>query len=378
MMPATISALLSPPLQGNGNSARRAIKLLLVATALFALSAPAQATDDGIAAPVLRAEVKVTSDVVRVGDVVDNAGAAAQIPIYRSPDLGTTGTLAVAQVLDVLRARNVIGVDARNVRQVQVTRLARTLATKDIEQAIAAALDHRFGLGDAANIGVTIDRGAGDLRLEASSTGALQPGAVRYEPRYGRFDITFEIAGSDPANPTRLRFTGTAVETVEVAVLTRDIDRTEALKLSDLAVERRPRAEIVGEAAARDRAIGMQLRRPMRAGSALKVADLARPDLVQRDQSVTIIYKVPGLYLTTRGKALESGTEGDVVSVMNLQSKRTLTGVVTGRGQVSIQAPGAPQPAPAGDTTSLIAPEQAPAPVALASTQPSPAPARTE
>ena len=37
-----------------------------------------------------------------------------------------------------------------------------------------------------------------------------------------------------------------------------------------------------------------------------------------------------------RGKALENGTEGDVVNVMNLQSKRTLSGTVTGRGQVSI------------------------------------------
>ena len=45
-----------------------------------------------------------------------------------------------------------------------------------------------------------------------------------------------------------------------------------------------------------------------------------------------------------RGKALESGTEGDVVNVMNLQSKRTLSGTVIGRGQVSI-TPGRAPPA---------------------------------
>ena len=57
---------------------------------------------------------------------------------------------------------------------------------------------------------------------------------------------------------------------------------------------------------------------------------------MQRDQTVTLIYEAPGLYLTIRGKALESGTEGDVVNVLNLQSKRTVQGVVTGRGQVSV------------------------------------------
>jgi flagellar basal body P-ring formation protein FlgA len=33
---------------------------------------------------------------------------------------------------------------------------------------------------------------------------------------------------------------------------------------------------------------------------------------------------------------MDNGTEGDVVSVMNLQSKRIVSGVVIGRGQVSI------------------------------------------
>ena len=57
---------------------------------------------------------------------------------------------------------------------------------------------------------------------------------------------------------------------------------------------------------------------------------------MQRDQNVTLIYEAPGIYLTMRGKALDNGTEGDVVNVMNLQSKRTLSGTVIGRGQVSI------------------------------------------
>ena len=32
----------------------------------------------------------------------------------------------------------------------------------------------------------------------------------------------------------------------------------------------------------------------------------------------------------------DSGTEGDVVNVLNLQSKRTVSGTVVGRGQVSV------------------------------------------
>ena len=40
----------------------------------------------------------------------------------------------------------------------------------------------------------------------------------------------------------------------------------------------------------------------------MKVADLAKPDLVTCDQNVTLVYESTGLYLTVRGKAMEGGT----------------------------------------------------------------------
>src|SRR3954452_19331068 len=200
------------------------IRTAVLATALLALQAGAalaQRSDDAIAAPVLRASITVSGELVRIGDVVENAGTAAQIAIYRAPDLGTTGTLPSEQVLSALRAHHVIGVDARDLREISVTRLARTLDSKDIELQVARSLEHRGGLGDAANLGLTFDRDVKDLRLEASNTGAMQPASVRYDPRSGRFDITFEIANERSSTPLRLRFTGTAVETVEAAVLVR-------------------------------------------------------------------------------------------------------------------------------------------------------------
>ena len=336
--------------------------LLLAAALLAATVAPAFAQDeDVIAAPVLRASVSVSSDVVRIGDVVDNAGTAAQIAIYRAPDLGTTGSLPTAQVISALRAHQVIGVDTRDLREISVTRLARTLDAKDIESQVARALEHRGGLGDAANLSLTFDRDVQDMRLEASNTGAMQPVSSRYDARSGRFDVSFEI-GNDAGAPTKLRFTGSAIETVEAAILARDVERNEVLKSSDVVIERRPKLAVGSDVASRDRAVGMQMRKAVRAGAALRTADLAKPDLVQRDQTVTLIFQSGGLYLTIRGKALEGGTEGDVVSVLNLQSKRTVTGTVVGRGQVSISV-ATPSPQDASPT---IGSAETAAPVAVA------------
>jgi flagellar basal body P-ring formation protein FlgA len=337
---------------------------LLVATAVTAL---AQSSNDVIAAPVLRANVVVADDLVRIGDVIDNAGTAAQIAIYRAPDLGTTGSLPTAQLLTALQAHQVIGVDTRDIKAVSVTRLSRAIQAKDIQSQVAHALEHRGGLGDAANLSLTFDRDVQDVQLESSYTGALQPVASRYEPRSGRFDVSFEIGNDSNAKPTRLRFTGSAIETLDAAVLTRDVQRNEMLKSSDVTTERRPRTEVGGDAAVRDLAVGMQMRRQARAGQALRVADLAKPDLVQRDDNVTLIYESAGLYLTIRGKAMENGTEGDVVNVTNLQSKRTVSGVVIGRGQVAISVATPRLPAASEATSNVGAAEPAPVSVAASS-----------
>jgi flagella basal body P-ring formation protein FlgA len=75
---------------------------------------------------------------------------------------------------------------------------------------------------------------------------------------------------------------------------------------------------------------------------------------------VTIIYEVPGIGLSARGKAIESGAEGDVVNVLNLQSKRTVQGTVTGPGRVTIsgilQASAQTEP----QTTASLPAERAP------------------
>jgi flagella basal body P-ring formation protein FlgA len=136
------------------------------------------------------------------------------------------------------------------------------------------------------------------------------------------------------------------------------------LKASDVVIERRPKAEVGNDAATRGHSVGMQMRRGLRAGQPLRVADLGKPDLVQKDGNVTLIYEAAGIYLTSRGKAVDNGTEGDTVTVLNLQSKRTISGTVVGRDQVAI-AIAMPRLPPA-DTTSSIGAAETEAPVSVA------------
>jgi flagellar basal body P-ring formation protein FlgA len=316
------------------------IRAVVVSIAL-ALAAPAFAQVEGTLRPTpsLRAVVTVNSDLVRIGDLVDNAGNAAAIAIFRSPDAGTTGTVPVSQVLEALRTHDLLLVDTRSLTEIEVTHAGLAIAAKDIEARIARVFAGRQGLGEEKNLAVTLDRDIRPIRLDTAAAEELSISRATYDRRFGRFDVTFEI----PRLRLFYRFTGSLVEMTAVAVLTRPMARAEVVRAADIVVERRPKADATTDAIdTADQVIGLATRQAFAAGRVVRAADFVKPDLVKRDEPVTLVFEVPGITLTSRGKALESGTEGDLVNVVNVQSKRTIQGHVSGPGRVTVSS-SAPQ-----------------------------------
>src|SRR5258707_7983122 len=166
---------------------------------LLALTAPATAQVTGSLgpdSPLLKRSVTVTSDVVRIGDLIDNAGAAAEIAIFRAPDLGTTGAVSSAQVLQAARAHAVLGIDTTGVSEVQVTRASRVIMSKDVEATIAQAVARQLGLAGDSEIAARLDREMRPLHVEPDATGPLQVTRFFFDPRSNQFDAVLEIPGS--------------------------------------------------------------------------------------------------------------------------------------------------------------------------------------
>lgn len=289
--------------------------------------------------PTLKREATISGDLVRIGDLIDNAGASARTAIFRSPDLGETGAIETFRVVDAVRPYGLGGLDTRGLNEVVVVRPGRIIAIRDIETAIARAIAGRHGLGDIKNLTFTFNREARPIHLEQNAVTELQPTRIIYERATGRFDISFEIPGSMLMRDTTLRYIGSVTETRDVAVLIHGLARGDVVKKTDFVVERRPRAELSEETFEdADGVVGLAARQPLRAGQPLYTADLAKPQLVLRGEPVTLTYEVPGVVLTIHGKALESGAQGDLISVVNGQSKRPLQGTVSGPGHVTIAA----------------------------------------
>jgi flagellar basal body P-ring formation protein FlgA len=313
------------------------IVLALVMMATFDREATAETMS---AAPRLRELVAVSSEIVRIGDLVENAGAVADVPIFRAPDLGQTGSVPVASVLEAVRGHHIIGLDTRGLSAVPVTRAARAIAAKDVEARILLALAGKYGLPDSSNLAVVFDNEVRTVAVDATATSELAVAHLSFEPRTTRFDIAFELPGSAVARRLPLRFTGSLTETFEAVVPTREIAQGQVIKVSDLAVERRPKASSTPTTLTTiEQAQGLSTKHALRAGQVIRQADVAKPELVGRGETVTIVFQVPGILLTILGKAVEPGALGDVINVVNVQSKHTLQATVIGPGRVSVNAP---------------------------------------
>ncbi len=79
---------------------------------------------------------------------------------------------------------------------------------------------------------------------------------------------------------------------------------------------------------------GMEARRVLRAGEAIRTDDVRRPILVTRGSTVTMTFEAPGVTLTATGRAMTEGGYGETVTIQNPVSYRQVSAVVTGAGQV--------------------------------------------
>jgi flagella basal body P-ring formation protein FlgA len=319
----------------------RSLRTLLTCIGLGLSALPAAAAD---ARPVLRLEVAVSGEVVKLGDLFQHAGRFADVPVFRSPDPGHTGQVPAWRIIEAARRVGLEPETGDRNREVSITRDARILPLAEMEERIATALASSLGLTDSNRIQVAFDRGTRPIAVEKGVTGSLDILRIEHDARTGRFDAVLGIGGSHRADRNGgFRVQGTAVELVEFVVLARAIGRGEIIRASDLVVDRKPRTQLpaftLDTVISPGQAVGLAARRPLGPERPFRLADLMKPEMVERNGNVLITMEMPGLSLTMRGRALEAGAEGDVIQVENLQSRKKLQATVTGLNRVSIAPP---------------------------------------
>ena len=317
----------------------RAMLAVLAFAALGALAIPAMAQADDLR---LRGDVTARGDVLTLADLVEGAPAAlAARPLFRAPALGATGTIQTRRIVEAATALGLAGLETGGRLQIAVQRAARRLGPPEIEAALKQGLQTGYGL-DPRGVSVRFDGDGPVLLAPVDLEGHAAALDVTYDPRSRR------VAGlvSLGERQASLRVSGVVVELREVAVLTRGLARGEPVKEGDVVMERRPREAVATDAQGSATAIlGEVAQYALSAGTALRIADTAPPELVARGETVTIVYETASVSLSMRGLASDGGRMGAVVNVVNVASKKVLQATVVGPGRVSVSPSPAPQQA---------------------------------
>lgn len=300
---------------------------------LVAVSASLVALSSAMAAPTLKADVLVSTAIVTVGDMFDGAGLQAEQAMFRAPAPGTAGTVSIEAIRAAALKAGLTEFDAEGIDKVRVARQGTAIDETILTDLIAADLKTRGILNPGMSAQALFDTMLPHVNADDAASPAKLV-TLRYMPASGAFAARFAVSGVDKP----LDVTGQINLMIEVPHLSANLGAGTILSPTDVEMKLVPLkfAESSGFTSV-DQLIGKTLQRPSRAGMMLKATDVADPEVVTRNQAVTVYFRNGPMTLTVKGQALNSASLGQPVAVLNSLSKKVVNGVATASGAVEIK-----------------------------------------
>lgn len=285
------------------------------------------------AAPQLRSPIVVEGPNLTLGDIFEDAGGAANVRVGPSPQPGERTVIRPGTLARFAKQHGLAWTPGPAVTTVVVRRSSTTLAEDDVRIVLRQALRDQ---GIRGQFDVDLRTRGFDVALPADSLFDLEVDRLSYDSSSGRFTALLRVSGEDFATQ-EIALDGTAHSIVEIPVTTRGVAKGEIISESDVAwVEIRADGIRRQTATDLDQIVGQEAKRQIRPDTPIRVGDVWAPRLVRKGDLVTLSVHTRFMLLQTNGQALEDGALNEVVRILNLKSKKTVQGVVSGEGEIRI------------------------------------------
>ncbi len=284
----------------------------------------------------LKPDTEITRLVVRLSDLFTNVPREidrdiAQAPAPCKPALYDETVLSkLAQTYRLDWQPN------GEANHVTLSSACARITVDRIRELVAEKLKNEIR-ADRAQLEIALDPRAADMAIPSAKTPDIELANFSYDSAAKVFRA--EVTASTPRGAYSLPVKGSVTVKRSVPVLARRLEGGTTISESDLDWQSVPEERLTAEILTDQRQlIGREVRRDTQEGVLLRGRDVMPQRLVQRGSLVTLKIETPYIQITSQGKALQDGAEGDVVRVMNTQSNRTVEGVVTAPGVVEVKA----------------------------------------
>jgi flagella basal body P-ring formation protein FlgA len=290
---------------------------------------------DGCAA-TLRPAVTLARSVVLLSDLFDDAGPASSRVLGPGPTPGNRIVVESPQLAAIARQFGVDWRPSSPADRVVLDRPGRPLPQENVMAALRTAL---AGVGGPTDGAIDLPGYTAPM-IPQECNPQSQVEQIDYDGASGRFTALLAIMGSG-MDTLRLRLSGHVEEMLEIPLLVRRVAAGSPILADDLKMTRLPAGRVRGDVV-RDisQAAGLAPRRMLAPGQPIMLADLRPPILVQRGARVTMLLAAPGLTLTATGQAMEPGSMGERIQVLNPVSRAVVEAEVMGPDRVRV-TPGA-------------------------------------
>ena len=285
----------------------------------------------------LRQSAAVSASVVTLGDIFSNLDSAAGTIVMRAPKPGKSLVLSTTKLRQMATAEGISWTPQFGDETLRIDRLSDVIGRKEVYAALVTAFA-QDGFGEAYEI--ELSSHIAPIHVAYGDAAAVEIISFDTDARRKRFSAIIAAPANDPA-ARRLRVSGRIYQTELLPVLIRRIDSGKIIREADVAWRRlRVSALGNGTVASMEELIGMNTRRPLRADTAVRRADLKTPVLIAKGSSVKMVYRNGGLLLVALGRAIEDGAAGQEIRIMNLHSKSIVLATAIGPDIVAVSQNG--------------------------------------
>ncbi len=282
----------------------------------------------------LKNNVVVTDNTIKLGDIFYGLSRDEERVLGVAPHPGKDMVLNARTLLRIAIALDLPWRPTSSTDQVIIKREATVIDATQIQDSLTHAIASQ-GFGGSFTVSIPLDYS--QIVLPHDQPASLDVSNVTLD----RYKNTFEATVAAPSNDNpiqKFQVSGRIHPLIVVPVLKDNRQHGHIITAKDIDYIKVREGDFVHGTIVDDSfLVGMTPRRFAVAGKPLRESDIIAPRIVERGDYVTMNLKHGPLNLTAQGKALENGSKGDIIRVVNTSSNITVEAVVTGQKEVTVR-----------------------------------------
>mgnify|MGYP002011662189 CR=1 FL=1 len=291
---------------------------------------------DSLAA-TLRHHTIIRDDVVRLGDIFQDAGKHANRVVLQAPEPGKRITLNVQWLYNASRSYDVKWKPLSTLDQAVLERSTILISTEQIREVIDAEIRNK--LAKSYKFEIDLDNRLLQMHLPGEAIPSVKIKRLQLDPQTRRFSAMLTSGEGRTQLKRHINATGRYHRLIDIPVLVRRMRSGETIGQRDIRqiTVRADKIDMNALHNAED-LIGMSPLRTISADRAIKRNDIRMPILVPKGSIVTMVFQTNRMTLTAQGKALQNGSKGDTIRILNAKTHKNIDGTVVNSGTVNVKS----------------------------------------